>query len=153
MCWFKRAWRGEERLWKVFWLYSVLGPIVAYLALIVVPLETKNIVIVSYSYFFALLAVFNSMLVVPLWRCAANTSWWLWTRLARIEVLLLIVQILVFVFSGGVSDLSGRERASEACRVILEDQAREKHVDISQYVSDHHQEEATCIQNISAVFR
>jgi type VI protein secretion system component VasK len=153
MNWLKRAWRGEERLWKVFWLYSLFAPLLAYLLLIVFPLQVYGTLLITYSYFFVGWTLFNCWVVVPLWRCADNTGWWLWTRLARINVLVIVVQICVFIWSGGFTDLSGQNRASATCGAILEDQAREQHLNAEKYRVQHHPEEMVCIRNVMNVLR
>jgi|ERR1019366_22795 hypothetical protein len=111
MKWFRRAWRGEEKLWRVFWLYSVLVPLTAYLFLIVLPIRIYATPLVTYSYFFVGWAALNCWLIVPMWRCGDNTNWWVWTRLARINVLIMFVEVCTYFYSGGLTDLSGRNRA------------------------------------------
>jgi hypothetical protein len=149
----KGVWRGKEKLWKVFWLYTVVLPLASYLIFIALPLKLYGTPIVTYSYFFVGWSLFNSLLLVPMWRCAANTRWWVWTRLARINVLIIAAQICLFIGSGGLSDLSGQNRATSACRTILMDQAREKQLDPGTYLSQHHTNETICIHNLMNVLR
>jgi hypothetical protein len=153
MLWLRNAWHGEVKLWKVFWLLSGLAPLSVYYLLFALPLQLYGNVIVTLSHFLAAWALFNIWLVVPLWRCAANTSWRVWTQLARINVLILVGHILYFIGAGGFDDLSGQQRAVELCRHIQLDQAKDKHLDVQQYVTTHATEELRCRESITSWLR
>ena len=154
MQWFRDAWQGKVKLWKMFSLLLMnLLPLSLYYLAIVLPLQLYGHVFVTYSYFLAIWTLFNIWLVVPLWRCAANTRWRGWTRLVRVLVLILVGQILVFIVAGGFGDLSGQKRAMEVCRQIQIDRARDKHLDAQQYITTHMTEELRCRFSISSVLR
>lgn len=75
-----RAWRGEQLLWKVFWVYGVAA---------------SSALIALYGYAFyvdrvalrqALLlcfAAYTFWILVSVWRCANNTQEKIWSVLAR----------------------------------------------------------------------
>ncbi len=84
----KRAWKGEEKLWKVFWLYGVLAGIVLNLLLTVLignPLLAK-LILLPYSVW----------VLVSLWRCAWNAGAKFWGVIARI---LVVINIISYVFA------------------------------------------------------
>jgi len=75
-----RAWRGEQPLWKVFWVYGV---------------ATISVLIVLYVLGFYLdrvalrqvllpcFAGYTAWILVSVWRCANNTQEKFWGMLAR----------------------------------------------------------------------
>jgi hypothetical protein len=67
----KRAWRGDAPLWRVYWIYGVLGSMVLTAAIAVPALEGW------YSWPAATAAVtvglaYTSWILVSIWRCAFN---------------------------------------------------------------------------------
>ena len=75
-----RAWRGEEPLWKVFWVYGVVISVVV-IALYVVAFYDGHRALRQ-----ALLlcfAAYTAWILVSVWRCASNTEEKLWGTLAR----------------------------------------------------------------------
>ena len=95
-----RSWRGEEKLWHVFWLYHVLGGIalvggVGFGVSILAP---------------ALWRLFGLCIVLPyliwvfvsLWRGAFNCEWKGWAYISRAYVLLMAV-IIAAGLVGGLS--------------------------------------------------
>ena len=154
MKWLISSWRGEERLWKVFWIYgpSIL-PLAFYVVFIVFPLEISGAAIISYSHFFLAWTCFNCWLVVSLWRCSANTSDWLWKRLARLYALLIAVQIIMFVWSGGFTDPSEQNRATMTCKTILAGEAKKQHREADDYINQHRSDESACVRNIIRTLR
>lgn len=74
----KSSWRGEQPLWKAYWLNLTAIPLFLGWMGEVVP-DTWVTVIV---YLVILLAVYVWALV-SVWRCASNTSREIWTLLAR----------------------------------------------------------------------
>ena len=91
MCWVKKSWNGEERLWKVFWLYFFLfGAIYGVLTFIIGQFYCLPFIPVV----FVLMLSLWSM--VSIWRCAFNSRNRVWAYLARIWVCFLIfIYILV----------------------------------------------------------
>ena len=77
------SWRGQERLYKVFWVYGfaihlvffAVGVAAGYLGApaILLPLVP-------------LYLAYSVWLLVSMWRCAGNVDWSGWTYLARIWV-------------------------------------------------------------------
>ncbi len=67
-----RAWRGEEPLWKVFWVYGVLVSIA--LALFYLLAMDEKRIIVQQALLIAL-AGHTVWILVAIWRCAANSPW------------------------------------------------------------------------------
>ena len=66
------AWRGREKLWKVYWLYGVVGGIaLSFLMGFLLPwLGTSG----GFTYF-AVLTLYSLWLWVSIWRCAFNANW------------------------------------------------------------------------------
>ena len=86
-----QAWRGELKLWVVYWLYGgitgiALGMILGLLGL---PL------LVTYL----LMAPWAVWITVSIWRCAFNCSWRGWAYLARILALLGVANFVAQVVS------------------------------------------------------
>jgi hypothetical protein len=81
----RRAWRGRERLWKVWWLYGV--PVLLSEFLFTISIDTP------YSGLIALLskgllALVSVLWCIVAWRCARNTDNKLWMFSARVLVTL-----------------------------------------------------------------
>lgn len=74
-----RAWRGRERLWKVFWGYGVVAS--AVLAFLYVLAVREERVILQQIVLF-LFAGYTAWILVAVWRCAENSDT-LWRTLAR----------------------------------------------------------------------
>lgn len=75
-----RAWRGEQPLWKVFWLYGVAtgSALVAIyvIAFLVDRVALRQILLLCF-------APYTAWVLVSVWRCANNTHEHLWGLLAR----------------------------------------------------------------------
>ncbi len=91
----QRSWRGQEPLWKVFWLYNfLLGSLLN--AGLDMALDSDN----------AAAAILASVVYVPyaiwmlvaMWRCAFNATWNIWGYLVRGLYVLMLIGALVFVF-------------------------------------------------------
>ena len=100
MNWIKRAWRGEEKLWKVFWLYDVLvGFGFNFIdAIIKNGFGSKSI---EYILFDIMYFVYAIWLFISLWRCAFNTEWKFFSYIARIFAVLPIILIMAGLLIGG----------------------------------------------------
>lgn len=89
-----RCWRGQERLYKVFWVYGLLlnlpffavGVAAGYLHM---PLLLVPLVPVYVAYLVWVL--------VSMWRCAFNSSWSGWAYLGRAWVVFACVGFLIRV--------------------------------------------------------
>jgi hypothetical protein len=75
-----RAWRGEQRLWKVFWVYGVVtsGVLIAFYvtAFYVDRIALRQVLLLCF-------APYTAWILVSVWRCASNTKEKLWGTLAR----------------------------------------------------------------------
>jgi hypothetical protein len=76
-----RAWRGEQPLWKVFWVYGVavsLALIAIYVtAFFVDRVALRQGLLVAF-------APYTAWILVSVWRCANNTHEYFWSLLARL---------------------------------------------------------------------
>jgi len=76
-----RAWRGEQPLWKVFWLYGVATSsalITIYVtAFFIDRVVLRQVLLLCF-------APYTAWILVSVWRCANNTHEWLWSLLARL---------------------------------------------------------------------
>ena len=94
-----KCWNGEERLWKVYWIYGILLGMITFAfignALVFwLALTTKvYFPIVIYNIFMASYFVWNN---VSIWRCSKNAKWPGWLVVARA---LVIVGAIIFLFS------------------------------------------------------
>ncbi len=104
----KRARKGEERLWRVFWLYNVLG--VLLLGLIekfcqafLIAAERDNQSYIGMTIFYGVVAILFFPYIVwalaSLWRCAFNTGWKGWGYLGRAYVVWWGVGFIAIVVS------------------------------------------------------
>ena len=75
-----RAWRGEEPLWKVFWVYGVATSVLV-VALYVVAFYDGHMAL--RQVLLPCFAAYTAWILVSVWRCASNTSEKLWSTLAR----------------------------------------------------------------------
>lgn len=102
MGFFKRAWRGEEKLWKVFWLYGVLLYTVLSLVFLVllVPVVLASLMIPAFGLVpFIIMLPYTVWVWVAVWRCAWNAKWRLWGYVARILVVVVILSTLYSIFT------------------------------------------------------
>jgi hypothetical protein len=153
MDWFRRAWRGEVRLWKIFWLATGVVPLFSFYLLMVWPQRFYHTQIVRFSYYAAAWMVFSCWSLVPLWRCAPNTKWWVWTRLTRMFVVIVAGQILYFAWAGGFTDLSYEKRASVECRRISLIYAQKLKMPAEEYLRTNTQRELECRHIVAEALR
>jgi hypothetical protein len=108
-----KAWKGEERLWVVFWVYFFLVDFLNYLNFVfkVFPKLSYDSFFSSNSLFelyakFAitslLITFFRFLQIIFIWRCAFNCNWKVWGYISRT----LIVMIAFLVIYGVVKDFS-----------------------------------------------
>jgi hypothetical protein len=90
-----RAWKGEEKLWKVFWIYNIVLSAVLSVAIEFIPVQIGAI---SYAVLFFCLA-WAILISVALWTCAFNADWAGWGYLIRAMIVLAVVA-LVSIFIG-----------------------------------------------------
>src|SRR5664279_342464 len=76
-----RAWRGEQPLWKVFWVYGVVasGVLITFyvIAFYVDRIALRQVLLLCF-------APYTAWIPVSVWRCANNTREKLWSLLARL---------------------------------------------------------------------
>ena len=83
------CWRGGERLWKVFWLFGVVGAAaVGYVVGLVEGVVRSSPMWIGAGVMFWGLAVVASVAYqvwayVSIWRCAFNAGWKGWGAIAR----------------------------------------------------------------------
>ena len=100
-------WRGDGPLWKVYWLYGVLGSNV--LALILLLLMQEGAIASGwFQLVLLLLAVYTVWIVVSVWRCAFNVENPMYGHMARgltvawaINALLVLGFLELRVLGGG----------------------------------------------------
>jgi len=92
-----RAWRGEQPLWKVFWIYGV-GTSGALIAFYVIAFYVDRVALRQ-----ALLlcfALYTAWILVSVWRCANNTReriWGLFARFLTVAWACNTIMVLVFL--------------------------------------------------------
>ena len=75
-------WRGHGPLWKVYWLYGVLGSNVLVLILLLL-MQRSALGSVWFQLVLLLLAAYTVWIVVAVWRCAFNVENPLYGHMAR----------------------------------------------------------------------
>ena len=103
-----KHWNGEERLWKVYWIYGILLGVILFGVI-----GNALVVWLSFSidHYFPLsfsidrvlpLVIYNAWTIaymvwnnVSIWRCSDNVNWKGWVTIARILVVLGIISTLV----------------------------------------------------------
>lgn len=91
-----RAWRGQEPLWKVFWLYGVatssLMIAIYVFAFVVERVALRQILVICF-------APYTAWTLVSVWRCANNAREQFWGMLARfLTVAWAFNTIIILVF-------------------------------------------------------
>jgi len=75
------AWRGEQPLWKVFWIYGVATSVVLItfyvIAFYVDRIALRQVLLLCF-------APYTAWILVSVWRCANNTRERFWSLLARL---------------------------------------------------------------------
>jgi hypothetical protein len=135
----KSAWRGEQPLWKVYWLGGITIALTAAIVFGVVavkmgglPLETRQTI--------------NFIFLIPwiwwyrsVWRCAPNASSKFFTYLGRFAIFLAVI--------GKGLVLSGHSPWDKAGLIPLGDQnGRHGVLSTLQHVKEHPAESRVCIQ-------
>jgi hypothetical protein len=115
-----RAWKGKERLWRVYWLYHglygfALATAVSKTRLLSIPSITNA------AYVF--LIIYLIWVYVSIWRCAFNVERKAWGYVARGMVPVLIL-FAIGSFIYGLMENPLIKRSLECRHLILEDVAR-----------------------------
>lgn len=90
------AWRGQQPLWKVFWVYGVavsVSLIAVYLiAFLIEQVALRQILVLCF-------APYTAWILVSIWRCSTNAREQFWGMLARfLTVAWACNTILIIVF-------------------------------------------------------
>ena len=100
MEWVKRAWRGEERCWKVFWVYGFLGGIIwNIVSKSLNSMTTSGLVL---GVFYGAHIVYIIWQFVSQYRCAFNLEWRAWGYITRGLALLMPVLVIAGILIGGI---------------------------------------------------
>jgi hypothetical protein len=75
-------WQGRGPLWKVYWLYGVLGSNVLVLILLIL-MERSALGSLWFQLVLLLLAAYTVWIVVSVWRCAPNVENPLYGHMAK----------------------------------------------------------------------
>lgn len=127
-----RSWHGAERLWKVYWLYGVLGGALVQLVVTVLGKMATPLAIGGAIFYF----VFVIWNLVSIWRCAWNCGWQGWGYIVRILVIAAPVLIIVGLLVGGV--LVGQDLVKAAeCRKAQMETAKSLGMDFETYRRSH----------------
>lgn len=135
----KRAWRGEEKLWKTYWILgwvclSAFGIVVEILSKIVPLLGILGILSLPYTI----------MWMISCWRCAWNCAWKGWGYIVRGLILFVVLVIPVGIIAGGVK--VGRELIRQAeCKKEFQAKAQQQGVSWYQYKDMHADEFNQCV--------
>jgi len=127
MHWIGRGWRGEEKLWKVFWVYGPTGVLCLFSPLLVaasaIPAGVGTIVIMIV---YAVLAVcFVIWLLVSEWRAVANSHQGIRALLVRIFVIYFTLQVYGgWIIAGAsiawaASDAAALRKYAPECRMKI----------------------------------
>ena len=92
-----RAWRGEQSLWKVFWVYGVAtsGVLITFyvIAFYVDRVALRQVLLLCFAFY-------TAWILVSVWRCANNTEeriWGLFARLLTVAWACNTIMIVVFL--------------------------------------------------------
>ena len=75
-----RAWRGEEPLWKVFWVYGVATSFIIVALYIIAFYDGRTVL---RQVLLPCFATYTAWILISVWRCASNTNEKIWGTLAR----------------------------------------------------------------------
>lgn len=129
MEWFKKAWRGEEQCWKVFWIYGILGGIAWNYAAI--KLEHEFMLSPPLKFTFALCNIaYLIWAVVSTYRCALNVGFKFFGYIARILCLFFPLVFFGIVFAGGMQKGEALMEAARCKRIAIDATYRDAHPEI-----------------------
>lgn len=93
-----RLWRGEEALWKAYWLIGVLGG----WAVQTVAANLVGFEIVPVLPAIGGALIYAAYVFVAIWRCAFNTDHRIWGYLARAVLIALpLISVVEILFGDG----------------------------------------------------
>jgi len=92
------SWNGQRPLYKVFWLYYILGIFVIGLALVsfvrIGPLLPERMTLILVCAIGVFVPLWKLWALVSVWRCAANSSYSVYTFVARAYVVLFVLLLI-----------------------------------------------------------
>jgi hypothetical protein len=89
---FRRARKGQERLWKAYWGHLLLGTfIVSSAAIILLPIAA--LFDISLSIVAIPIIPYLAFATLCVWRCAFNCDWRGWGYVARVQLIALWVAL------------------------------------------------------------
>ncbi|OVE81357.1 hypothetical protein BVY03_04010 [bacterium K02(2017)] len=94
--WFNRLINGNERLWKVFWIYFILFGIFVNVCLkILVPLLSIDSDISNYGVIIVRVILYIFLMPFLIWKNSKNTNSRVWEIIAKIlSILIVILEII-----------------------------------------------------------
>ena len=107
MNWVKKAWRGEEKLWKVFWIYGYVLPILIGLALwfVIKNVLSADIVQKIIGIYSKIIDFYYVLWSICAWRCATNVKEKSWILAVRICVVFTLLAIfMTTINSAGINN-------------------------------------------------
>jgi membrane-associated HD superfamily phosphohydrolase len=133
----KKCWRGEEKLWKVFWLYWLLLSIVIILLIYAVAAFSPSSIerLRGVSLLFGILYMFG--VLISAWRCAWNCVWKGWGYFVRILAIPMAILLLIGML--GAVDAPNSFKLKK-CVDNLFQQAAANGIDPVVYVKQHQNE-------------
>ncbi|MBN8542996.1 MAG: hypothetical protein J0M34_01895 [Alphaproteobacteria bacterium] len=99
---FKQASSGQEKLWKVFWLWGFIGLFAVGVVTVLLMILTEMISLGSVARILIslIILVYFLWVVFAVWRCAFNVNWKIWGYLVRVYIVLQIVLMGVGIWKG-----------------------------------------------------
>ena len=94
----KQAWRGEEKLWKVFWIYNFLFG--AFINWCLDNVEKANFEPLTWL-LLIITPVWIVWVAVSMWRCAFNSDWRPWGYIVRGLLVLCVVAVGLAILGFG----------------------------------------------------
>ena len=152
-----RSLRGEEDLWKVFWLYGLmLGYGLQFVVTEYVLPMGGNVTLAGIGFEF----LYQLWLFIALWRCAFNADWSIWGYILRtlqaLTVLALIIGALALtdvIKTPASAPLKGAVKAAirlPECQAKLAEQAKAQGLDPEKYIKSNRDALVACMNAPSA---
>jgi len=162
MGWIGRAWRGEERLWKVYWIYGWVVGVVFNIISNVIENKIGTILLGVVA------IIYLIWLLVAEWRCAFNADWKFWSYVVRVLVIICVIGFILAIglaivglFVGGplpahsdapvVAAPTGEKPSWDSyyldgCKQTMTDYAKQNNIDPEQYISQNQAWLQECVQ-------
>lgn len=145
----KQAWRGQEKLWIVFWIYGVVVGILFQILLGI--LGAQGMLFVG----LAVYVVYYVWVIVSTWRCAFNVKARSWGYVARVLAILSVIgMVLSVLMMGGLMATVGTKGAKNivngamVCGQMLEKQAAALGMDAKTFNKQQPQFMRSCMQQM-----